>query len=125
MINIQKKVVWYSQLVNLLNVVEIYKKYFKKDNKRQRKSEDTIAYYVGTWYFKDNLNLVRRIDITRNLMITIDDYPIDIKVNKFNKKELLMTDPYGFHLRVNIKNSRPFEFYDEAENTTFRLFVNK
>ncbi|MDC7952829.1 DUF4828 domain-containing protein [Liquorilactobacillus mali] len=121
MINIKKNTTWYISLMNMMNIFT----YRKRPTKRYDRHKFLNSFYEGKWYFKDNTGLTRMVQITKELAITVDDYPLNVKIDKLSKQELLMTDHYGFHLGIFTKDGMPYKFYDETENMVYFLFSKK
>ncbi|MFT8825512.1 MAG: DUF4828 domain-containing protein [Liquorilactobacillus mali] len=122
MINIKKNTPWYINLMNMMNIFT-YRRWSTNNEYAEYKFLNSL--YEGKWYFKDDAGLIRMVQITKGLTITIDDYPLNVKIDKLNRQELLMTDHYGFHLSIFTMKGTPYKFYDETENTVYSLFSKK
>ncbi|AUJ28862.1 DUF4828 domain-containing protein [Liquorilactobacillus hordei] len=83
-----------------------------------------IADCIGKWCFKDQNQVTRDLNISKDLAVTLDDYPLDVKIKQLDKTKLSLIDHYGFRLIIYFKNNIPYKFYDETENQVFDLLPN-
>lgn len=78
--------------------------------------------YQGTWWFIDQQHKVQHsLEILPDFTIKIDDRLFPNELLELTTERLVLRDQYGYHLVINCRNLEPFDFYDEANDSTYIL----